>query len=309
MSKTNQTDLLRTHLNVKWLRPESALWDAIASILISKYEIVPPSLDLGCGNGIFSFITAGGDFSIDYDWYINVADTREFWENRDIYDTYTLSSAKYITVKPGYSFTYGLDHKLNLLNQAKNLSFYENTLEYNANLALPFDDRKFKTVFSNILYWLNDPTYTLGEIYRILDTGGSALLCIPNSNFFDYCVTYRWKETNSELLRLLNRGRSESMHRTFSYKEFVGMSRNVGFEVSDHGYYLSPLTLNIWDIGLRSLSPHLIKMTNCLTPDERRNIKKEWMETLMMLIDPLFQMEMANKIEGGFHLFVLNKSH
>src|SRR3990167_6800683 len=113
------TNFLKEHLNVWWLRPESALWDAIASTATAQYDIKAPSLDLGCGNGIFSFITAGGDFSIDYDWFIN-ADVKGFWENRDIYDACNFDKLdQYITKKPDYTFTYGLDHKNNLLTQAK----------------------------------------------------------------------------------------------------------------------------------------------------------------------------------------------
>ena len=58
---------LYVHLNVNWLRPESALWDALASSVISQIPILSPSLDLGSGNGSFSFITAGGTFSSKYD--------------------------------------------------------------------------------------------------------------------------------------------------------------------------------------------------------------------------------------------------
>ena len=76
---------LKNHLNAAWLRPESALWGAIASTIVSKHEIEPPSLDLGCGNGIFSFITAGGNFSVDYDWYINI-NVEGFWGNKEIYE-------------------------------------------------------------------------------------------------------------------------------------------------------------------------------------------------------------------------------
>lgn len=135
----NSNNFLKSHLNVNWLRLESALWDAIASTVISRYEITPPSLDLGCGNGIFSFITAGGDISIDYDWYVNV-DTKGFWENRDIYDVCKINRLeKYIAEKPTYNFTYGLDHKPNLLKQAESLDFYENLIEHDANRELPFE--------------------------------------------------------------------------------------------------------------------------------------------------------------------------
>lgn len=305
MSDSN--NFLKAHLNVQWLRPESTLWDTIASTLISKYEVRQPSLDLGCGNGIFSFITAGGNFSIDYDWYINT-DVESFWEKKDIYDVCKIDDLrKYIVEKPRYNFTYGLDRKPNLLNQAKALNFYEDLIEYDANLSLPFESEKFKTIFSNILYWLDDPEASLKEIYRILDRNGIALLCIPNTKFFDYCVTYKWKENNSELLRLLNRGRSEDIHWGFSYNDFRILVESIGFKVIGHSYYLFPLTLKIWDIGLRPLSPVLIKMANRLNIEDRRTIKIEWIETVIKFLLPLLKMEKEKEDEGGFHLFILSK--
>ena len=307
MSKINHTDYIKAHLNVAWLRPASALWDVIASTMILKYEIKHPSLDLGCGNGIFSFITAGGEFSVDYDWYINV-NTEGFRENKDIYDACKISTlAGFITKKSGYTFSVGLDHKPNLLKQAKALNFYRNLFECDANQQLPFEDGKFKTIFSNILYWLNSQERSLNELYRILDKEGIAILCIPNIKFYDYCFSYHWKEKNSELLRLLNRGRSECMHWTISYGDFASLAKRAGFDIVDHSYYLSPLLLKMWDIGLRPLSPLLIKMYNSLTQENRKSIKMEWIETLKEFLLPLYDMEIKCKDEGGFHLFVLRK--
>ncbi|MBA7679211.1 hypothetical protein ES703_87495 [subsurface metagenome] len=301
------TTFLKEHLNVWWLRPESALWDAIASTIISKHEIKSPSLDLGCGNGIFSFITAGGNFSIDYDWYINV-DVEGFWDNEDIYDTCNVDKLEqYIIKKPAYVFTYGLDHKTNLLTQARSLGLYENLILHDANQTLPFEDSRFKTVFSNILYWLDSPLESLKEVHRVLQNGGRALLCIPNVKFKEYCFTYSWREKQSPLLKKLNRGRSESMHWLASCDEFSRLAEGAGFSVVDHLYYLSRLTLTIWDIGLRPVSPYLIKMANRLSPEDRRAIKSEWVDTLFEILLPLYEMEMNSEEEGGFHFFALQK--
>ena len=196
--------LLKNHLNISWLRPENVVWDTVASSMISQFEITPPSLDLGCGNGILSFITGGGNFSLDYDWYINV-DPQGFWENKDIYNVCKVNGLEdYIVERPAYSFTFGLDRKNNLLKQAEAIGLYENLIQHDANLSLPFEDARLKTIFSNILYWLNEPKKSLAEIYRVLDKGGLALLCVPNKKFFDYCFTYHWREKNSILLKKLN---------------------------------------------------------------------------------------------------------
>lgn len=307
MSRTSPFDFLKAHLNVNWLRPENALWDTIASTLISKYDITPPSLDLGCGNGTFSFITAGGRFSIDYDLYIN-AEPEGFWENRNIYDVCKVNTLEYYIVeRPSYSFTFGLDHTDNLLKQAKAFDFYQKLIQYDANLNLPFNEGQLKSVFSNILYWLSNLKKSLEEIYRILDKNGIALLCIPNTKFFDYCFTYHWMEKSPPLLKKLNRGRSDNMHWMIDYKEFCRLANAVGFKIIHHQYYLSKLTLTIWDIGLRPLSSMLIKMANTLNPEVRREIKKEWVETVIDFLLPLYEMEVRNQREKGFHFFVLEK--
>lgn len=301
------TNFLKEHLNVVWLRPEDALWYAIASTIISKHQIESPSLDLGCGNGIFSFITAGGNFSADYDWYINV-EPEGFYQGKDIYDICkVIPSKKYIIDKPKYRFTYGLDYKTYLLTQAKGLGLYRNLILHDANQVLPFQDSQFKTIFSNILYWLNDPVESLKEIHRVLQNGGRALLCIPNVKFKEYCFTYRWKDKDSLLLKKLNRGRSETMRWLASYNEFSKMVKDAGFSVVHHSYYYSRLTLTIWDIGLRPISPYLIKMANKLSPEDRRSIKLEWVDTLFEILLPLYEMEMNSKEEGGFHFFALQK--
>jgi len=300
-------NFLENHLNLTWLRPEWALWDTIASSNISKYEIAAPSLDLGCGNGLFSFITAGGSFSIDHDWFINT-DTEGFWDNKDIYDACNTDNLDNIIAKTSnYTFTTGLDHKDSLLKQAGALNLYDSLVKHDADQPWPFEEGQFKTIFSNILYWLKDLNKSLRELYRVLDKGGLAILCLPNTKYLDYCFTYQWKEKNSELLRLLNHGRTESMHWTMSYHDFKKAAEDVGFNIADHGYYLSRLTLTINDIGLRPLSPVLIKMTNKLSQEDRREIKKEWVETVMKFLLPLCELDKDSKEEGGFHLFVLKK--
>ena len=178
-----EKDFLEAHLNVAWLRPESAFWDAIASAVISRYSINSPSLDLGCGNGIFSFITAGGRFSLDYDWYINT-DTERFGKNNDIYDAYLSDSSKKAIIKrPLYNFDVGFDVKINLLRQVMALGFYADTVAGNAVSEFCFKDETFKTVFSNILYWINNPRRSLKKIFNILQSGGEAILCVPDKKF------------------------------------------------------------------------------------------------------------------------------
>lgn len=301
------TNFIDEHLNVNWLRPESALWDAIASTVISQFPFDPPSLDLGSGNGIFSFITAGGVFSPEYDWYRNV-DPEGFWENRDIYDTFLLPpKPEWIVKKPSYRIDCALDHKDNLLRQVQPLAFYGKSVVADANLRLPFEEGAFQTIFSNILYWLDSPESSLQEIRRVLRPGGHALLCLQDHRFKEYCASYRWQELDSPILRLLNRGRSESHIWTTSQPELVEMAARLGFTVTSHGSYLSPLTLKTWDIGLRPLSPVLIRMVRNLNEADRLSVKLEWIEILRPFLEELYDVEQKSTEPGGYNFVCLQK--
>jgi SAM-dependent methyltransferase len=298
---------LDAHLNVGWLRPESALWDAIASSVVSQFPMASPSLDLGAGNGIFSFITAGGAFSPEYDWYRNV-DPRGFWANEDIYDTLLAPPREaWVASRPESGIDCALDAKPNLLRQSKSLKFYRNVAVANANHPLPFHEGSFQTVFSNILYWLDSFDASLKEIRRVLRAGGRALLCLQDHKFKEYCISYRWRELNSEVLRLLNRGRSESSLWTISYSELMALAKGIGFKVVTHSYYLSPLTLRAWDIGLRPLSPVLIKMVGKLSEADRLLIKSEWIETLRPFLSELYELDRKSNEQGGYHFVCLEK--
>ena len=300
---------LEEHLNVNWLRPESALWDAIASGHIAEHVFDPPSLDLGSGNGLFSFVTAGGALALSYDWYQN-AEPEGFWENRDIYDTVVdLPTKQSIVRSPRYVIDCALDHKVSLGRQAAALGgFYRRVLIADATRTLPVGDATFQTVFSNILYWLDSPEEALRQVWRILRPGGRALLCLQNTRFEEYCSSYRWEQSGSNLLRLVNCGRSQLGLWTISYRELSAISARIGFEMMAHRYYLSPLTLKTWDIGLRPLSPVLIKMARRLSERDRLEVKLEWLETLTPFLRELYELDQKSTDQGGFHFVCLGKS-
>lgn len=294
---------VRAHLEAYWLRPESAFWDAIAAKylaahLAGKQDI----LELGIGNGYFSFLLLGGRFTPEFDWFHNVA-TEGFWENADIYDHDSgVSMEQFIAHKPSTRIRVALDHKQSLLNQASRLGFVDTLAQHDCNLPLP--DGCFTTAYSNMLYWLNDPLGAIDDIARVLRPGGELIAAFPNSDFYRACHSYN---ANEGMWKLINRGRANHIMWHMDLPDFEREITQRGlFEIASAQRYLCPTTLKIWDVGLRPLSIPLIKMANALAPEKRLEIKQEWCDTLLKFAEPLLEEELElGRSIGGFNLVKL----
>lgn len=296
---------IQAHLEAYWLRPESALWDAIAANHLAKHLVGKQNiLEIGIGNGYFSFLLLGGRFTPEFDWFYNVA-TEGFWRNTDIYNHDSgVSMEQFIANRPNTRIRVALDHKQSLLNQANRLGFVDKLIQHDCNQPLP--DTKFTTAYSNMLYWLNNPLSVIDDIARVLPSGGELITAFPNSNFYSTCRSYT---DTQEMWKLINRGRANHIMWHMDIPDFEREIAQRGlFEIASTQRYLGPATLKMWDVGLRPLSIPLIKMANALTAEKRLEIKQEWCDTLLKFAEPL----LAEEIEfggrsGGFNLIKLVK--
>jgi SAM-dependent methyltransferase len=312
----SQDENLRALLNVFWLRPETAMWRAIDINAMKSFNFSSPSLDLGCGDGVFSFIRAGGEFSKTFDAFQTVGSLDKFFENEDIFDASDDSQSPDIVRAPKYKIDVGFDHKKNLLSKASKLSLYKELKEGDANNRLPFDDLSFNSIFSNIVYWLNDPQFVFSEIYRILKPGGQVCLMLPNQTFpeFSFYNQLYVKTKNKEwkFLEKLDRGRFEDNFRQAkSGKEWDRLIIESGLSIREHAYHLSKPVIQIWDIGLRPLFPVLLKMVKSMDEKDLINVKKEWIETLDQFLKPLVNMDalINQNEEPAFHCYILERKN
>lgn len=297
---------VRAHINAYWLRPESALWDCIAARHLSmalngKSDIV----EIGIGNGFFSFLLFGGKFVPEFDWFYSV-NTEGFWANSDIFNHDSgLPLESFVARAPDTRLRLGLDHKQALLSQAARLGFVDRLIQHDCNSPLPID-QTFNTAYSNMLYWLKDPMDAMHNVARLLEPEGQLVTVFPNRDFYRSCTSYTSKDP---VWKLLNRGRAEHIMWNMDLSEFEHKIREAGvFELSFSTRYLAPLTLKIWDTGLRPLSVPLIKMAGSLEPEQRKQIKTEWCDTLEKFAEPILINELENGAKaGGFNLVVLKK--
>jgi len=315
-SKFQLSDILENLLNVHWLRPETVLWRAIDILTMRSMDIKfkKETLDFGCGDGIFTYIYNGGCLNKNFDIYKNVTKLNKFYKNFDIYNHYNYLNSTKISHKTKKNFNIvGLDHKENLLKKAKDLNFFDNLIKADGNKKLPFVDSQFDTIFSNIVYWLNDIGGVLLELNRILKKNGNIILMLPDIKFLDSSFYYNYqiknKIKNYEFLSLIDRERiSNNVKQVKSLGEWKSLFSAAGLSVVKYKMCLSSLTLKIWDIGLRPIFPVLVKSFNKMNNKNKIEFKKDLISAAKKYIYPLLELENdAPNLQKGFYCFVLSK--
>jgi SAM-dependent methyltransferase len=303
---------LNEYLNAYWLRPETALWRTIDVFTMSKVRFEGKSLDFGCGDGVFSFIRANGTFKKSFDVFYGAGQLDKFYENIDVYN-YSLTNHIVTDKIPSYKISVGFDQKQALLDKAKKLNFYEKLILGDGNEKLPFDDNEFDTIFSNIVYWLDDFSFVLNELSRIIKPGGNIYLMLPDNNFFQSSYYYKYqlkdKIEGFEFLKFLDRGRvASNIKLSRASSEWRDEITKSGLKIVDHKMHLSLRLLSIWDVGFRPIFPTLAKATNKMSDDQRQEFKDDLINTLKIYCEPLINLEKIQKQDQkGFNFFHLSK--
>lgn len=300
-----------------WLRPENALWRARDLQMMKNVKIVSPSLDFGAGDGALSFIRAGGQLSLEYDAFTEIKNTKNFFSGKDIFDQTKPESLIKLIKQPNYKIDVAFDHKSNLLSKARKLNFYKKTILGDGNLKLPFEDETFKTIFSNIIYWLNDPKKVLEELHRISKINGKLILFLPSLNSKNYSFYFKNYLNNKrpekfKFLEDIDRGRiSKTLNRSKSFDDWKKIILQAGFEIEIFKKYISGSLTRIWDIGLRPFSPFTIEMANSLDISKRLEIKKRWVNETYNLFEGFLniQEELEKKEPPSFIFFILKKKY
>lgn len=280
------SDYLRRFLNVYWLRPENALWRSINCQVMQDLEWATPSIDLSCGDGIFSFLRAGGDFDLSFDIFSGVGGLEDFYKNRDVYDAAPENYAPKIARRPASKMTVGADWKKNLLDKAAPLDFYERLVVHDNNQPLPFADNEFRTVFSNSVYWIKNLDMHLREIRRVLHPEGQAVLVLKTTHVNGYTLDQFEPHLGREWLDIIERGRKANKPSLFDADGWERALTSAGFTVKSRREQMTWLQAHIWDVGLRPLTPVLCEMVAELKDDRRAQIKTHWIDAWEKLLAP-----------------------
>ncbi len=286
--------LLRRFLAAYWLRPENAFWMTIRSMLLGRVELTSPSIDLCCGDGLFTFLHAGGTLSPEFDVFHAVGNLDQV--SRQHADMFDVPDAHYdpqVTRPPLGQVDVGCDLKPNLLAKASTLGLYRSLVQHDSNQPLPFDDQAFATIYCNAIYWLTNIDAALRELHRVLRPDGRIVLQVKLATLDNHTLTSTAPQLGPAALDVIGRGRRACWPTVATADGWEERFAAADLAIVDRAPLATGAHARIWDIGLRPIAPLLVRMANGLTPANRSAIKADWLDLLEPLLAPLATPDLA----------------
>jgi hypothetical protein len=304
---------LKQFLKFLWLRPENALLLAVRAdcyrSTLGFFGDGKGSIDVSCGDGIFSFIALGGELSAAADKFRAVNTDKTFREgNFDTFDHYDDSYDLKVTRQPEKHYEFGTDWKDNLLKKAARLNFYSNLKLHDNNNPLPYGDGSMSYVYSNSAYWVSKFKEHLQDLARVTKRGGHVVLEMKTTNIVNYTSRHYLPFMGERFHQIIDAGRLSTWKGLRSKEEILGILEQVkGLKIKTVKPVYGGTLGVIWDVGLRPLYTPLVKMANQLKESNRQAIKDEWCQILYELFSDLILKYEADDKSAIEHLIVMEK--
>ncbi len=255
-------------MNIHWLRPEAGFFKIYDySILQNLFPLPQPSIDLCCGDGITSYIWAGGEFDTSFDMYqsVNEADIYEKdLDTFDCFDYYEKEAVKpSIIKKPDWHFDCGLDLKETLVDKAKLLNFYDRTVVHDLSDPMPFKN-EFMSAFSTTIWGNGDENqcqFRIKEVNKILKKGGKFVFRVHETKFKEMMFLKYYEKFGFNWAKRLDRymyvnNPPESMDINW----WIQCLEENGFRIINNYNYVPRLIIWFYLTGFRPMFTSFMKM-------------------------------------------------
>jgi SAM-dependent methyltransferase len=284
----DRAELLRRFVEMYWLRPENALWMTLRSEALRTIELARPSIDVSCGDGVFSFLHMGGRFDPAFDVFTSVDHLdRVRTQHADMFDAAGPNYQPKIQARPQERFDIGADCKAAMLAKAKTLHFYGELVEQDNNHPLQFDNESFATIYCNAAYWVRIIDSFLSELGRIIRSDGKIVLQVKLDSMRRYTLSQFKPVLGERFLDLIDRGRMDCWPSLTDRATWEQRFADAGLSIVSAIPLVTRTHSHLWDIGLRPIAPQLVRMANALSPATRAEIKRDWVDLFCELLTPL----------------------
>jgi hypothetical protein len=308
-------DLFRRLLVPLWLRPERALWEAhqlfaVREFLLNEFE--QPSLEYGCLDGVLTFVLLGGEFSLEFDDYLELTVERHSGSqpaptHRDYFDQCTteLDIRSMVARRPDPKFSVGISWKESHINKARRLDVYDELrlIDLGSPLA-GVPTSTYRTIFAPMLFWLeNDRLGTMfDELRRIVHPDGRVITIFPGEPQAQHSIYPTLSSIEPEWAKSIDRGIHENLTRSIrplqGWDDFFNQHQWI---IGRRSEFITPVINQIYQIGLRPMFPVMVNMYHRLrraSLPEWRDLKSHWIETVEHFLAPLCSPDWREPVPG-----------
>lgn len=259
-----------------FLKPHDAVNDTLTSSLLYRLDWSGPVVEIGAGDGVFSYVMHGGAFPLWFDRYLMTDLSKQ-----DIYDSHRED-----VLQPAVSLSYpdiemAIDAKEFHVRKIKEIGFAKQC-QVAAYEALPLPSASIEKIFYYTPHGLNDHSAAIQEASRILKTGGKMLILLYDIRFKRSFLCHRLAHALpgmlGEYFRCLDNGRYDEITRLAKHpKEWEKYFRSNGFKIEEQYRGLSGFAWKVYDTQTRPVLKLLIRFFSILPSPVRSTGKLLWM--------------------------------
>ena len=288
MQKIIWNEQARNILSVFWLRRFSALVRLIEAQILSMQDFKGSSLELACGDGVFSALAKGGKLPDSFCAYKDIKTNHQYESNSsnksiDLFDQEIQDFNHYPSLdKPLWD--YGIDHKSQLLDKASQLNVFKNTLNLDFNDPL-FDSQliniagrdNIDLVFSNSLYWTKKPEFVLKACREIMSDDATAMFTLVSPKYHKN-MTLNRRNNQKTFAGFLDRGRASLFANPKNYEDWYNIFTSSGFEILEAiPYFTEDLVICAEELDQRDIYPYFSRLYYESPLELQKEIKEEYM--------------------------------
>ncbi len=262
------------YLNIYFLKPFDAVNDTITSDLLLKFKWKNNYLELGSGDGMFSFIMHGNSFPLSFDRYrnVNLLDKNIFKSKFEEFPKFK----KNYSIRPSCS----IDARNHHIISVNKIGFSKKSKKSN------YENFKYKKKSENLIFFytphgLKNYKKSLRNIVPILKNKGRIILLLNLENALKNFICYRLSKKNNifkNFFKKLDNGRyNETKKFSKSFNQWMHLFEKNNLEVKNFNTGLSSLTWVINDIQTRPILKILIRFFNLFPTSIRTILKLIWM--------------------------------